>query len=217
MANRLHVPGFREFEHMYLRILLAAPLLLLIACESVRHDAFCPLAGDNYLQDSDFALEAENKRSQHWGSLQHAGGHSFNTSIADGELTIAKVGDVEWFVYRQLLRTRDLAGKKMVFSAELKFDLQPPAVPHGWKAGGGLNVVARADGGKLLLLSSLNHEPHMGTHDWHEVQVIVLLPADTSMIEVGFLHQADGTLQVRKPAFHVVKGNSAACAVTPEM
>lgn len=202
---------------MLAKIFMAAPLFLLMACEAGRYDDRCQLAGDNYLLDKDFTLEAADKRSRHWFGLQHGGEKSFTTSMAGGELTINKIGTQPWYLFRQRLQNTDLAGKKMALRAELKLDLRAPASLHGFKVGGGLYLLARSDRGKIALRSIFNHEPHLGTLDWHEVQVIVQLPADTTTVEVGFLHQADGTLQVRKPAFHQVEGSPDACAVTPDL
>lgn len=198
------------------RIFLVLPFFLLMACNSDERDNLCRPVGDNYLQDADFALEAENRRAQHWTGLQHAGERSFNASISNGELTITKFATQPWYLFRQRLKGEDLAGKKMVFSAELKLDIHAPATPHGFKVGGGLNLVARSERGKIVLHSILNHEPILGTHDWHQARVTVQLPADTTMVEVGFLHQADGTLQVRKPSFYEVEDSPDTCRLTPE-
>ena len=82
--------------------------------------------------------------------------------------------------------------------------------------GGGLNLTARSGDNRIVLQSKLQHEPWLGQTDWQPVRVIVDIPGNTESIELDFLHQASGVLQVRKPSFHPVDAASPACAVTPE-
>ena len=196
---------------------MLALAILLASCGDTTDPDVCQKLGDNLLQDADFALEKQDGRSKAWGALQHAGEKSFEYTIENGELTIEKIGTQPWGIFRQRLRTSDLDGTRMAFTAELKMDLTPDGSgmsPTG--EGGGLNLTARSGNNKILLRSTLNHEPRIGKTDWQPVRVIVDIPETTEIIELGFLHQASGVLQVRKPSFHQVDAASPACAVTPE-
>ncbi|MCB1848501.1 MAG: hypothetical protein KDI04_14295, partial [Halieaceae bacterium] len=97
-------------------LLVAA--LALGACGPVPGVDPCVLEEGNYLQDADFALEAQSSRSKHWTGIQHTGEKSFAVAIADGVLSIDKVGSQPWFLYRQRLPAAELAGQRVVFSAE---------------------------------------------------------------------------------------------------
>jgi hypothetical protein len=189
--------------------------MLLTSCGDTTDPDVCRQLGDNLLQDADFALEKQSRRSQIWSALQHTGEKSFEFVIEDGELTINKIGTQPWGIFRQRLHTNELGGTRMAFTAELKMDLSPDGSRMHY-IGGGLNLTARSGNNKILLRSKLNHEPRLGKTDWLPVQVIVDIPERTEIIELSFLHQASGVLQVRKPSFHRVDAASPACAVTPE-
>jgi len=47
------------------------------------------------------------------------------------------------------------------------------------------------------------------------VQVVVQLPPKTDTVEVGFLHQAEGTVQARNPSFQLVDESKGPCDVSP--
>ncbi len=197
------------------RLPAIALAMLLTSCGDTTDPEVCQQLGDNLLQDANFALEKHNGRSKLWGTLQHAGEKSFEYTIENDELTIKKIGTQPWGIFRQRLRTSDLDGARMAFTAELKMDLGPDGSLMR-PIGGGLNLIARSGNNKILLRSKLNHEPRLGKTDWLPVRVIVDIPETTETIELGFLHQASGVLQVRKPSFHRVDAASPACAVTPE-
>jgi len=197
------------------RLPAIALAMLLTSCGDTTDPDVCRQLGDNLLQDADFALEKQSRRSQIWSALQHAGEPSFEFIIEDGELTINKIGTQPWGIFRQRLRTNELGGTRMAFTAELKMDLSPDG-SRMHPIGGGLNLTARSGNNRILLQSKLNHEPRLGKTDWLPVRVIVDIPERTEIIELGFLHQASGVLQVRKPSFHRVDAASPACAVTPE-
>lgn len=163
------------------------------------------------IQDADFSLEAANRRSKFWVSAQHAGERSFTTRIQEGVLTVTKTGSQPWFVIRQTLQTPNLSGQKMVFSADVKLDLQPPQLIHGLGDGGWLRVTARSANKKVLMQSALDQEPHIGKTDWERVQVLVELPSDTMQIDLSFLHQADGVMSIRNPFFGPVAAVSEVC------
>lgn len=199
---------------MLSRILALVSTVLLASCVSAGSPELCPPAGENLIEDADFALEAENNLSRLWGQSQHAGELSFDTNIHKGVLTISRIGSQPWFTYKQVLQVERYAGQKMVYSADLKLNLEPPRVSHGFGDGGGLMIVAKSANRKLLLRSVLEHEPHIGNTDWQRVQVIVQLPKNTRWVTLAFLHQADGTMQVRDPFFGPVAVDAKDCAVS---
>ena len=192
------------------------PALLLAACGAPSDPDVCQLLGDNYLQDADFALEQNNSRSNTWITLQHAGEPSYKYTARNGELTISKIGTQPWGVFKQQLRNSDLGGERMAFSAELKLALDRPA-QQAMLQGGGLTLTASSGRRRVVLQSKMNHEPRLGHTDWLPVQVIVNIPGNAQNIDLGFILQADGMFQVRKPSFHRVDASSPACAVTPDL
>jgi hypothetical protein len=208
-----HIPGHAITTTARLPAIALA--VLLAACEDTTDPDVCRALGENLLQDADFELEKQNTRSKVWNTLQHAGDKSFNFSIENGELTIDKIGTQPWGVFRQKLSAEDFRGARMAFAAELKMDLTPEGV---WMqpVGGGLNLTARSGDNRVILQSKLQHEPRLGQTDWQPVRVIVDIPENTEYVQLDFLHQASGVLQVRKPSFHRVDAASPACAITPE-
>jgi len=179
---------------------------------------FCALVNGNYLLDAEFEQRGPDGGLQHWASSQHAGEPSFELEFAGGELTISKTGTQPWLYFRQNLAAEELAGKKLALNAELRLDLEKPSVPQGFVAGGGVKIVARSSalkGSRLLLRSILDHQPLLGTTDWFPVQVVVRLPKKTGVIEVGVLHQADGTMQVRNLSLQLVDESAGRCKVSP--
>ena len=196
------------------RLTVIAALALLSSCAEPVDPNVCQILSDNYLLDSDFALEKQDPQSKHWSTLQHAGETSFEFIIENGELTINKIGTQPWGVFRQKLRTDELGGARMAYTAEIKLDLTPEGM-RAFPIGGGLSLAARSGNNRIVLLSKLNHEPRLGKTDWLPVEVIVDLPSNTKIIDLDFIHQASGVLQVRNPSFHRVDAESTACAITP--
>lgn len=182
-------------------LLVVVAAALLASCDNLGGGSTCPPGGGNLIRDADFALEAENKSARFWGQSQHAGEVSFTTSIEGGVLTIQKTGTQPWFVFRQILRSADFGGQKLLFSADVKLDMRPPEKTHGLGDGGWLRVAARSAKGALLLRSELEQEPHIGTTDWEPVRVLVDLPRSTRRVDLSLLHQADGVMSVRNPYF----------------
>ena len=157
----------------------------------------CKVKGPEYLQDPDFAIEAENKRSKHWTGVQHAGERSFVPTIETGVLRIEKVGTQPWYIYRQRMQPADMGGKRMVFSAELKLDLTQPERSGMDRDGGGLQMTVRSRNGDTLY-ASFPHEPHIGETDWFPAQLVVKVPRNAALVEPAIRHQADGNLDPSK-------------------
>jgi hypothetical protein len=195
--------------------MLVAIAFAMLSFGSTANDEFCELVDGNFLQDPMFGQVNSAGGLQYWFSSQHAGEDSFELEFGNGELTIIKTGTQPWYYLRQYIAAEELAGKKLAFTAELKLDLEKSESPT---VGGGLKVVARASGArgrKLLLRSIFDHQPRNGKTDWYPVQVITRLPKNTHIVEVGLLHQADGTLQVRNLSFQLVDESRQRCAVSP--
>jgi hypothetical protein len=197
--------------------LAAVTLVLMSYCSSANSD-MCELVAGNLLQDPMFLKRKPPGVLEYWVGTQHAGEPSFELEFDSGELTINKTGTQPWFYFRQNVAVEELVGKKLALTVELKLDLKQPKRSQGLTAGGGIKMVVRSSslqGRKLLLRSTLDHEPHAGKTDWYPVQVVIKLPKRSSTLDVGFLHQADGTLQVRNPSLQLVDESRRPCAVSP--
>ncbi|MEM1110527.1 MAG: hypothetical protein AAGI11_01345 [Pseudomonadota bacterium] len=177
--------------------------------------ADCKLKGRELLQDADFAMEASDRRSKHWTGVQHAGEHSYTASFADGVLNIDKIGTQPWYVFRQRFRNGEHAGKKLMFSAEIKLDLDVPEGAQESDVGGGLYLQAQSRGGERIT-ALYPHEPKLGETEWIPVHLVVRLPRTLSTLDVGFTHRADGRLFARKVSLREVKESSSRpCRITP--
>lgn len=202
-------------ETMRTRRVLAAIAFAVMPLESSANDDFCEVVEGNYLQNPMFAQRNATGGLQYWVGSQHAGEKSYDVESGDGGLTIIKTGTQPWYYLRQNLAAKEIAGKKLALTVELKLNLQQS---RRATVGGGVKIVARSSGlqgRKLLLRSTFDHQPRNGKTDWFPVQVVVQLPGETDTVEVGFLHQADGTLQVRNPSFQLVDESNGPCAVSP--
>lgn len=163
----------------------------------------CAPVSENQIQDARFeTLSAHHSKAQ-WQASEHAAGGSFESSVSDGTLSIRKTGNEPWFLVAQSADAKVLAGNTLSFSAELKLDLHEPEHIHGFGYGGGLSVLGKR-GGKLVVNSRFEHQPHFGVHDWQPVEVIFKLPRNTTYLRLALLHQAGGSMQVRKPALYIV-------------
>lgn len=194
--------------------------LALVACSNdqpvgdndqpVSDQASCARQGDNLVQDPGFATLFANRSERRWHASEHAAGGTFKHEAEDGVLRIRKIGKEPWFLVSQSIDTKALARKTIAFSAEVKLNLREPEHKHGFGYGGGLSVLAKR-GGKLVVNSTLEHEPNFGKHDWTPVEVVFKLPANTSYLRVGFIHQAGGNIEIRNPELYIVKSG---CPVT---
>jgi hypothetical protein len=168
----------------------------------------CAPRGKNMLEDLTFSTLSNPRSQRQWLSSEHAAGQTFEYSASDGILKIFKTGGEPWFLLSQSPDPAKLAGKRITFGAELKLDLQMPT-DHAFTPGGGLSLFARK-GGKVVINSTLEHEPRLGTTEWIPVSVTVKVPPGTDRLRVGFLHQAEGTLRVRKPYLKLAAGQDCA-------
>lgn len=188
------------------RLILLPCVMILNACsgESGGKDVgVCAPIGENQIRDSSFETLSAHHSEAQWQASEHRAGGAFESGVTDGTLIIRKIGDEPWFLIAQSVQTEALVGATLSFSAELKLDLHEPEHPHGFGYGGGLSVFGK-HGGKVVVNSTLEHEPHIGVHDWHPVEVIFKLPKNVNYLRVGFLHQAGGSMQVRNPGLYTV-------------
>lgn len=163
----------------------------------------CTPSGENLVRDTGFTSLFSHHSERQWQSSEHAAGGTFEPKVEDGTLSIRKIGNEPWFLVAQSTEARELAENTLAFSAELKLDLHEPRDPHGFGYGGGLSIMAKR-GGKVVVNSSMAHQPNFGVHDWQPVEVVFQLPKNSTYLRVGFVHQAGGTLKVRNPALYVV-------------
>ena len=176
----------------------------------------CVLTGPNLLLDPDFSLEARDPVAGPWHRTMHAGQQAYEVEFANSELTISKFAAQEWLYISQRVRVGKYKGRKMAFSAELKLDLSPtPGLPAN-ASGGGLDVIGYSGAGNILWSSRRNHEPRIGTTDWRWVQVVLKIPPITRYIDAMFIHEAEGTLQIRNPSLRLVDESKSQCEVTPD-
>ena len=180
----------------------------LAACSEAPQEP-CQGKGKNLLKDPSFSTVTAPRPQRRWFASEHAAGQSFEYEVEQGELEIRKTGIEPWFIMSQSLPRKDIPGRFAVFSADIKLAMQPAAVKHNFKMGGGLTLTAMANG-KPVVRSILEHEPRIGNTDWQRVAVKVEIPKNVESVRVAFLHQADGTLWVRNPELR--KANKASCS-----
>ncbi len=184
--------------------------VLLAGCQLAANDsaAVSQCSSDNLLANTDFGSSDPAAGLSPWRGSQHAGETSFRTRVNNGELTIEKIGTQPWYRLVQAPRARDLRGESLVFRAEIRLDLTADELTHGFTHGGGLQVSVWGDpdpvmgGDRLVFSSTLEHEPRLGTTDWVEVRVPFAVPSTATRMSVGFLHQANGSMQVRNPGLY---------------
>ncbi len=191
---------------MRLVVLILAGLLA--GCQVAANDS-APVAqcsgSDNLLANTDFGSSDPAAGLSPWRGAQHAGETSFRTHVSNGELTIEKIGTQPWYFLSQTPQARSLRGESLVFRAEIRLDLNAENLAHRFTHGGGLQVSVWGDpdpvmgGDRLVFSSSLEHEPRLGTTDWVAVSIPFTVPSTATRMSVGFLHQANGSMQVRNP------------------
>jgi len=190
-----------------------ASVLMLIACGRAPQEEGCLLAEKNLLEDADFSLEAESSRSTFWTGIQHTGEKSFTVGFADAIVSIEKVGSQPWFLYRQRLKAGDFAGQKIAFSAEVRLIGRAAAAAEREGRPGGIKL-AVLPGGRSQLRLEQRLEAGRQPEEWQSLQLIAQLRPNTETVELGFLHESDGVLQVRRPSLRLVDPAAAGCPVT---
>jgi hypothetical protein len=183
-----------RLPHLVIAVICSA----LLACSGEKpRQIACSGGGENLLQDAAFATLAAPRYQRKWHASEHAAGQTFAYSASGGSLKIRKTGGEPWFILTQSLDPQALAGQRVMFGAELKLDLTLPS-DHAFTPGGGLTFLAKR-GNRVVVNSSLEHEPRLGQTDWTPVSIVVSVPPGSDSVRVGILHQAEGILQVRKP------------------
>lgn len=185
------------------RLLPAFTALLLAGCGGAADSPGCAYKSENLIDDSGFATLEAPRSQRRWHFSEHAAGGSFTFGATGGVLGIEQHGVEPWAVVKQTVGSKPLRGQVVEFTADLKLDLTQPPQKHGFKLGGGLSLTAKSNN-KLQLSSLMDHEPHMGRHEWFTARVVAALPRQMNLLQVGFIHQAGGAMQVRNPSLRVV-------------
>ena len=170
----------------------------------------CKTVGENLVLDTAFASFDAPYSQRKWHSSEHTTKRSFTYTVEDGVLTIEQVATEPWAVVSQTVDARGLAGKSVKYSAQIKLDLTPAPRSANLKNGGGLLLWAKK-GSRLLLDSTMEHEPYMGTSDWVDVEVVKKIPKGVTFVELGFIHQAGGKIAVRKPSLFLLDASAGGC------
>ena len=174
------------------RLLRTLTCTLLLACGFVQeaNSADCETS-DNLLADSEVLTVGVSKV---WRYIQHAGETSFSLDIEEGELAITRFGNQPWMLLKQQIANAELSGAQIRFSAELKGDLPTDPSLHAFEHKAGLYIKIGRARAELA-----PHEYNKETFDWQTVSLDRSIPAGVSKLEVGFVHQAGGTLWARSP------------------
>ena len=173
------------------------------------------LTGENYLLNSNFSEQSKSGAAEHWGGMQHAGVRSFERTIIGDELTIHRIGPESWYLLRQKIEARQLAGKKVAFTAEIKMDSPTTSIYPGLNGERGLLLSAKPKySGKLLLRTSMAPESATDNTEWQKIQIVARLPKKTGFVELGFLHQSDGSMTIRHPSFQLLDESEHKCKKT---
>lgn len=191
-----------------MRVLVLMLAALLAGCQTTATDsastAQCA-GGENLLANPDFGASSTAAGLSPWRGSQHAGETSFRTSADNGVVTIEKIATQPWYRLAQVPQARALRGESLVFRAEIKLALDTENVTHNFTHGGGLQVLVWGDpdpvmgGDRLMFDSTLEHEPRLGTTDWVQVSIPFTVSSTATRMSVGFVHQANGSMQVRNP------------------
>lgn len=184
---------------------MTLPLQGILAACSAENDCARPLS-DNLFENPRFEA-SEHREHARWGAVQHAGKPAYRVTVNDGVLTIDKIDRQPWFAFRQTIRIPDRAGQYLQLSAEIRLDMTEDP-EHAFEQGGGLSLAFRGRSSSrsntILLSSVLDHEPRLGRTDWTPVAVTLAVPPGAETVTAGFLHQANGMLEIRNPALRFV-------------
>lgn len=191
-----------------MRLVVVMLAVLLAGCQVATTDSVSSAqctGGENLLANADFGNSNPAGGLSPWRGSQHAGETSFRASADSGVLTIEKIATQPWYRFAQAPRARALRGENLVFRAEIRLALDADNLRHSFTPGGGLQVLVWGDldpvmgGDRLVFDSTLEHEPRLGTTDWVQISIPFAVPSSATRMSVGFVHQANGTMQVRNP------------------
>ena len=147
---------------------------------------------ENLLKDTDFSAND----GVGWVGSLHGGTPSFNVTSSMGVLQIERTGPEPWMTYRQWADIEGIDNGKLIFTAELKGNLQSEPKLHGFKHVAGLWL---QPGGSVRSALVAEHEPNDGVWDWQTVSMEADVVPNSSKAVAGFIHQTGGTLWVRNP------------------
>lgn len=157
-----------------------------------------------YLRDQAFVSDRPGKRSA-WFQSQHSGEPSYSFEAVEGVLTIKRIGNEPWGRINQRISARGLAGKTLVFSADVRGNLQPQPNPEHNPTGLSVQIKGVPKGmpkmmGTVTLLT-VDAEPALapGEHPWTTQSIIFDVPENAISLEVVVTLGAPGELQVRGP------------------
>ena len=146
---------------------------------------------DNLLADSQFLTIGV---SRVWRYTQHTGETSFSLEVEEGELAITRIATQPWMLLKQQIAEAMFSGASIRFSAELKGELPTDPSLHAFEHKAGLYIKLGRARAELA-----PHDYNKETFDWQTVSLDRSVPQGVTKLEVGFVHQAGGTLWARSP------------------
>ena len=183
---------------------------VLWGAQSWGEDCSNTAVGENLILDTGFTTFGGRHNERQWSASEHTAQKSFKYTISEGVLAIEQVATEPWAIVTQVVDAKTVAGKTVKFSADIKLDLEQPTRAINLKVGGGLLMWVKKNG-RMVLDSSMEHEPYMGKSDWVRVDVVKKIPAKANFVEIGFIHQAAGKILIRNPALFQVRVSSENC------
>lgn len=171
--------------------------ILLLTCGFVHqaNSADCETS-DNLLADPEFLTVGVSKV---WRYAQHTGETSFSLEVEEGELAITRIATQPWMLLKHQVSEAAFSGASIRFSAELKGDLPTNPSLHAFEHKAGLYIKLGRARAELA-----PHDNNKETFDWQTVSLERSVPQGVTMLEVGFVHQAGGTLWARAPELVIV-------------
>lgn len=179
------------------RLLRTLTCTLLLACGFVQeaNSADCETS-DNLLADSELVTVGV---SRVWRYAQHTGERSFSLEVEEGELAITRIATQPWMLLKQQVAEATFSGASIRFSAELKGELPTDPPLHGFEHKAGLYIKLGRARAELA-----PHDYNKETFDWQTVSIDRSVPQGVTKLEVGFVHQAGGTLWARSPELVII-------------
>ena len=171
--------------------------ILLLTCGFVHqaNSADCETS-ENLLADPEFLTVGV---SRVWRYAQHTGERSFSLEVEEGELAITRIATQPWMLLKHQVADAAFSGANIRFSAELKGELPTDPPLHGFEHKAGLYIKLGRARAELA-----PHEYNKETFDWQTVSLERSVPQGVTKLEVGFVHQAGGTLWARSPELVIV-------------